>query len=217
MTATLTPVRFAGSTLGEFRHVCAFFDSADDEYGVMAPFIRDGIASGDRNVQFVYGDREDHLSRLRDGGVDTHVAQKDLRLDVRDSNESYMNEGRFDPDRMLLTLQQVLNEGRALGFAQTRLVAHAEQVMNDPNDAESFLEYEARLNYLLPQYPDPVICVYGLNEIGAGTAMDVLRTHPMVVIGGLLQENPFFVAPDTLLKEWDDSRESRRRSRKKAK
>ncbi|MEY2403751.1 MAG: hypothetical protein QOD38_1302, partial [Acidimicrobiaceae bacterium] len=31
--------------------------------------------------------------------------------------------------------------------------------------------------------------------------MDALRTHPAVIIGGLLQENPFFVPPDQLLLE----------------
>jgi hypothetical protein len=31
--------------------------------------------------------------------------------------------------------------------------------------------------------------------------MDILRTHPMVVIGGVLQENPCFVAPDEFLRE----------------
>jgi hypothetical protein len=31
--------------------------------------------------------------------------------------------------------------------------------------------------------------------------MDALRTHPVVIIGGLLQENPFFVPPDQLLLE----------------
>lgn len=31
--------------------------------------------------------------------------------------------------------------------------------------------------------------------------MDILRTHPMVIIGGILQENPFFVPPDTMLEE----------------
>jgi hypothetical protein len=29
--------------------------------------------------------------------------------------------------------------------------------------------------------------------------MDIMRTHPMVIIGGLLQENPFFVSPDEML------------------
>ena len=28
-----------------------------------------------------------------------------------------------------------------------------------------------------------------------------MRTHPMVIVGGMLQENPFFVPPDEMLKE----------------
>jgi hypothetical protein len=31
--------------------------------------------------------------------------------------------------------------------------------------------------------------------------MDALRTHPVVIIGGLLHENPFFASPDQFLLE----------------
>jgi hypothetical protein len=31
--------------------------------------------------------------------------------------------------------------------------------------------------------------------------MDILRTHPMAIIGGTLHENPFFVTPDQFLLE----------------
>ena len=31
--------------------------------------------------------------------------------------------------------------------------------------------------------------------------MDIMRTHPMVIIGGILQENPFYVPPDELIRE----------------
>jgi hypothetical protein len=31
--------------------------------------------------------------------------------------------------------------------------------------------------------------------------MDILRTHPVVIIGGLLHENPFFVPPEEFLKD----------------
>jgi hypothetical protein len=31
--------------------------------------------------------------------------------------------------------------------------------------------------------------------------MDILRTHPMVIMGGVLQENPFFVPPAQFLEE----------------
>ena len=39
--------------------------------------------------------------------------------------------------------------------------------------------------------------------------MDILRTHPMVLVGGELKDNPFFVPPDEMLKEL---RERKRRS-----
>lgn len=31
--------------------------------------------------------------------------------------------------------------------------------------------------------------------------MDIMRTHPMVIVGGILHENPFFVQPDEMLRE----------------
>jgi hypothetical protein len=31
--------------------------------------------------------------------------------------------------------------------------------------------------------------------------MDILRTHPQVIIGGILQENPFYVPPGEFLAE----------------
>jgi hypothetical protein len=38
--------------------------------------------------------------------------------------------------------------------------------------------------------------------------MDILRTHPMVIIGGTLQSNPFWVTPDEFLKELDARRKT---------
>jgi hypothetical protein len=31
--------------------------------------------------------------------------------------------------------------------------------------------------------------------------IDILRTHPTVIIGEILQPNPFFVPPDALIRE----------------
>jgi hypothetical protein len=43
MRAVAAPIRFAGSQLAEARHVCAFFNSDDEEYRVLLPFIKDGF------------------------------------------------------------------------------------------------------------------------------------------------------------------------------
>ncbi len=36
--------------------------------------------------------------------------------------------------------------------------------------------------------------------------MDVMRTHPMVIVGGILQENPFYVPPEEMLRELTERR-----------
>jgi hypothetical protein len=71
----------------------------------------------------------------------------------------------------------------------------------DRPGVEDLLEYETRLNYVIPKYEDPVVCTYDLSKFGASAVMDALRTHPVVLIGGLLQENPFFVPPEEFLLE----------------
>jgi len=42
---------------------------------------------------------------------------------------------------------------------------------------------------------------YQLGKFGGDTVMDIMRTHPMVIIGGLLQRNPFYVPPEEFLRE----------------
>jgi hypothetical protein len=41
-------------------------------------------------------------------------------------------------------------------------------------------------------------------------AMDIMRTHPVVLMGGLLHDNPFFVPPDRFLLELRERRGTRR-------
>jgi len=71
----------------------------------------------------------------------------------------------------------------------------------DKPDVNNLVEYEARLNQVLSKYNDPVICNYDLSKVSASVAMDIMRTHPLVIIGGLLRENPFFVPPEQFLEE----------------
>jgi hypothetical protein len=171
--------------------------------------MRDGLAAGDRLVNFVPQDRTDHDDRLRAGGIDVDGSRKTRQLEDFKSEDAYIEKnGHFDGESMLRLVPQILTSGRDLGFRMTRLIAHAEHVMKDANDADAFIEYESRLNYILPKYPDAVVCTYDLDRINAGYVMDVLRTHPLVVLGGLLQENRFFVPPDQFLREVAERRKS---------
>jgi hypothetical protein len=195
MTPALDSIDLAGCSLGDCRHVCAFFVTVDDEYRTLLPFVRDGLERGDRDVYVQPRRREDHADRMRAAGIDVDSALTRRQLQVLHSEDTYLRDGRFDQDAMLSALPALLDEGRKLGYSRTRLVAHAEFVLADQEDAHAFVEYEARLNEVLPLYPDVVICTYDLGEIGAVSAMDALRTHPMVIIAGVLRQNPFYVPP----------------------
>jgi len=58
-----------------------------------------------------------------------------------------------------------------------------------------------------------VICSYDLSRLGARLAVDIMRTHPVVIVGGILQENPFFVPPDQFLLELRERGAARQETR----
>ena len=133
--------------------------------------------------------------------ADVVAAQRRRQLEVATPQETYLRGGRFDKNAMLALIQETLKTGTTLGFALTRLVAHAETVLEDWANVNDWIEYETRVNEVLPRYSDPVICTYDTNLLNGAIAVDILRTHPVAIIGGLLHENPFFVPPQELLRQ----------------
>jgi hypothetical protein len=196
------PVTLAGTALEECRHVCAFFHSSDQQYRVLLPFIREGIQRGERAFHIVDPAlRADHLERLRNDGIGVEEAERSGRLEVRVWDEVYLCGGRFNQDAMLALIQDVLTRGKSEGASLTRLVANMEWALENRPGVHEIVEYESRLNLVLPRYNDPVICTYDLARFGGEIILDILRTHPLVIIGGILHENPFFVPPDEFLRE----------------
>jgi MEDS: MEthanogen/methylotroph, DcmR Sensory domain len=195
-------VRLAGSVLDRSRHVCAFFHHKEEEYRVLLPFIKEGFDQGDRAFHMVDPrHRAEHLRRLEKAGIPVAEAERKGQLEVRRWEDAQLRDGHFDLNRMLALLEEGLAEGKARGFPLTRLMANMEWALEDRPGVENLLEYEVRVNYLAPKYHDALCCVYDLTRFGANVVMDILRTHPMVIIGGILQENPFFVPPDEFLSE----------------
>jgi hypothetical protein len=194
-------VRLAGAEFDCSCHACALFHSEDQAYDVLLPFIKEGLQAGDRSFHIIDPEkRAAHLRKLSDAGID--VAPSDGGpLQVRHWEDAYLRPGHFDQDAMLALIQEVLREGHAAGFDRTRLVAHMEWASLDVPGVEKLVEYETRLNYVLPKYDDTVVCTYDISRFSAPVIVDILRTHPWVVIGDRMQVNPFFVPPDQLISE----------------
>jgi hypothetical protein len=74
---------------------------------------------------------------------------------------------------------------------------------------DELIEFESRINDLWSRHDDAVICTYHLSRFSGDTVIDIMRTHPVVIVGGILQQNPFYVPPEQFLREVRDRRPPR--------
>jgi len=202
-TSPTKQVRLAGALSNRPRHICAFFNGRDEEYRVMLPFIKEGFDQGHRAFHVVDSRRPaEHLRVLEESGIDVDRAQRDGQLQVRRWDEAYLKDGYFDPERMLSLIENALKDGAEQGYESTRFIANMDWALGGKPGIEELVTYETRFNYVLPKYDNnTVCCTYDVSRFGASIVMDMLRTHPLVIVGGSAQENPFWVPPDEFLAE----------------
>lgn len=192
----------AGTKLDRYFHVCAFFDSRDDEYRVLSPFYKEGLDWGEKVLTIIDGRLgSDHVKRMQELGIQVEAVQSRGQLQVLAWEEAYLNGGAFDQDQMLTTVDAVLAAGRAAGYPRSRIMGNMDWVFEKIPGSEQLMEYEARVNEVLSRTRQPAICVYDLNRLSGTMMMDILRAHPLTLVGGVVHENPFFTPPDQLLSE----------------
>jgi hypothetical protein len=200
------PVRLAGIDLGEYRHICSFFDSEEQEREILAPFIREGIDRGEKSFHIIEpSNRANYVKRLVADGIDVVGATERGQLDLRGSDDAYLRPGYFDQDAMLDLLDDALKTAVIQGFPRTRLLARMEWALEDRPGVRSLIEYEARVNDIMTEHRDIVICMYDIRRFSGSVVVDVLRSHPIVLVNGTVLTNPFFVPPDELLSERRES------------
>ncbi len=150
-------VRLAGKPLDRRRHVCAFFNSKEEEYRVLLPFIREGFEHGQKAFHIVKDEhRPEHRARLTQAGIDVAGFEQKGQLEIRRWEDAYLREGHFDQNRMLALIEEVLQGGKAEGYPLTRLIANMEWALEDRPGVNDIVEYETRLNFILPKYDDAV-------------------------------------------------------------
>jgi hypothetical protein len=204
---TTAPISFAGSQLAETRHVCAFFNNEEEEYRVLLPFIKGGFECGHKAVHVVNPhQRTEHMDRLVRAGIDSAAAEGNGQLEVRINTDTYIRDGRFDKERMLQAFEQVASGNAPGGFPLSRIVCRMDWAAEGNSYIDDLIEFESRVNQVWEHHEDAVICTYHLGKFGGDTVMDIMRTHPMVIIGGILQRNPFFVPPGEFLPELRERR-----------
>jgi hypothetical protein len=192
-------INLCGQTLPHPGHVCAFFDSREQKYDILIPFLQDALSAGDEVVNIVDAiDMTAHLAALEEGGVPLQESMASGQLNVLTSEQTYLEEGDDVLPRLLDFLRATLARAKAENHC-LRTWGEMNWVRHGTMPIEDVLEYEARVNELLPDFECSMVCVYDLAYTPTALVTDVLATHPFAIIQGRLRKNPYYVEPDEYL------------------
>ena len=131
------------------------------------------------------------------------------QLVVMRSSHVFCRSGRFSANETIgfwkVALSEAMYDSR---FEMVRAVDTWSQhdVVVDPDE---HLLLESEMNRVLPLYPQVALCLYDLEHFGGALIFNLLRTHPMLLLGGLLLENPYYLSPDEVMAETAKGRANR--------
>lgn len=200
--ASLRPVTVCGRRLARSSHICAFFDSEAQELACVAPYFAEGLDHG----ELVFTIREaarcgEYLERIGEvTGRDLAPYQASSQLRQVSVEESHLADlSAFEPERMVAAIEEVLRQAEREGHLRVRTCGDMNWAVRLP-DIDPLMEYEARVNLLTSGHDCTFMCVYDLNRFSGRTVMDILSTHPLVVMGNRIYENPYFVDPEDFIR-----------------
>ena len=166
---------------------------------ILLPFLEAGLAAGDKCICVVDGTDPSEVvaalgtARRRREVRGRQAARRHPRADM------YLRSGGFSADEVIgswkAAISDVMYDGR---FDVVRAVETWSRRDVVPDRIELML-LESEMNRFLPLFPQVVVCLYDIDRFGSGIIVDLLKTHPRMLIGGMLVENPYYTSPDELL------------------
>lgn len=198
---TLRPVTVCGRNLAGSAHICAFFDSEQQEHDCIAPYFAEGLAQGEQVVSIRDAGRcAEHVEQLAarvPQPLRPYIYSDQLRVVA--AEETYLQKGAFESERMYRMLRDMLEGAKSGPFGRVRTCGNMSWALRNMPGTDELMHYESRVNRLTREYDCTLMCSYDVNKFSGRAVMDVLATHPMVVMGDRVYENPYYVHPDEFL------------------
>src|SRR2546425_1258355 len=166
------------------EHACLLYDDPEEQFALVAPYIRQGLMRGDHCV-YVAADRtiDDVRRLLGDVGIDVEQQIANGRL-VLLSPDRFRQPGDFDPAIMRAFLRGMVEQSVAAGFNGVRLAVEMAWALQTGVPVERLVEFESDLNAtLFAAVRISAICQYDRRGYPARTLVGALRSHPLLVVG----------------------------------
>ncbi|MBJ2124407.1 MULTISPECIES: MEDS domain-containing protein [Flavobacterium] len=195
-----TSFSVCGESLSAPMHICGFFDSKEQQYEVIIPYILEGLEKNEKVINILEGNRHsEHCRCLTNNGVSITEKLSSGQFEVLASENTYIKDGTFAAEKMYKMLEQTLLSASRAGYESTRACGDMVWALKNLPGTDELLEYEASLNLLTPKHSVSLICMYDINSFSQSTLTDILLTHPYVIKDGKISKNPNYVEPLALI------------------
>ncbi|WP_116788633.1 MEDS domain-containing protein [Flavobacterium psychrotrophum] len=195
-----TPFSVCGETLMSPMHICGFFDSREQQYEVIIPYIMEGLSVNDKVINILESNRHgEHCRCLTDNGIS--IAQKlaSGQLEVLASENTYIKDGKFAAEKMYTMLENTLVSASRAGYESVRACGDMVWALKNLPGTDELVAYEASLNILTPKHPCSLICMYDISNFSQDTLAEVLLTHPYVIKDGKINKNPHYIEASAVM------------------
>ena len=186
-------------------HLCLIYRSHQEQFAAVIPFIKQGLEKGEKCL-YIVDERtaQEVEDALQQEGVDVQGRLDAGQLSILTKEDAYLKEGYFDPDKMIALLAESTEAALQEGYPGLRVTGEMTWIFARLPGWERLIEYEARLNHFFPGSKALAICQYSEARFSPELLLDVLTTHPLVIVGGLVCRNFYYVPPDKFLREKRD-------------
>ena len=123
------------------------------------------------------------------------------------SGQLLVSEGGSSMDEMSSMFEDVISRSKSAGREVIRIGGDMTWASGKLPTAEKLLEWEAFYDkYVGPRANFVALCQYDQSRFGGSAIMCALQTHPLSIIGNIVQENPFYRDPGEVLQEISQNR-----------
>lgn len=180
-------------------HICALFSGERERDQILIPFLRAGLASGDKCICVVDGtDPAEIVAALGPAG-EAAASAAGKQLEVIRSCDMYLRSGRFLADEVIGTWKAVIADAMYAGQFDVVRAAETWSRRDVVPDINELMLLESEMNRYLSLYPQVIVCLYDIDRFGGGALMNLVKTHPRMLVGGVVIENPYLLTPDEVV------------------
>jgi signal transduction histidine kinase len=185
--------------LSRHEHLCVIYESDAEKLDALVLFVK--VALEQRNRFFYVADSagtQDVRQALRAQGVDVDRAAERGAFTLATDREVYLAAGEFDPEAMIALAKGAAAQAVRDGFDGLGIAGEMSWALGDRTRIERVLHYEELVNAHIPFLPVAAVCQYDRRRFPPEVIRDVIRTHPLVAVGGRICRNFYYVPPGDL-------------------